>query len=48
VEEPIRAESPEAYASLRSMTDVPFAIGEEFSSKWAFLPYIARHQLADS
>ena len=22
------------------MTDVPFAIGEEFSSKWAFLPYI--------
>jgi galactonate dehydratase len=24
------------------MTDVPFAIGEEFSSKWAFLPYIER------
>jgi galactonate dehydratase len=22
------------------MTDVPLAIGEEFSSKWAFLPYI--------
>jgi galactonate dehydratase len=42
LEEPIRAESPEAYASLRSMTDVPFAIGEEFSSKWTFLPYIER------
>lgn len=40
LEEPIRAESPEAYRSLRTMTDVPFAIGEEFSSKWAFLPYI--------
>ena len=40
LEEPIRAEFPEAYASLRTMTDVPFAIGEEFSSKWAFLPYV--------
>jgi galactonate dehydratase len=40
LEEPIRAESPEAYAALRSMTDVPFAIGEEFASKWAFLPFI--------
>ena len=42
VEEPIRDESPEAYASLRTMTDIPFAIGEEFSSKWQFLPYIER------
>jgi len=24
------------------MTNVPFAIGEEFSSKWAFAPYIER------
>ena len=24
------------------MTDIPFAIGEEFSSKWQFLPYIER------
>ena len=40
LEEPIRCESPEAYASLRAMTDVPMAIGEEFPSKWAFLPYI--------
>ena len=42
LEEPIRDESPEAYASLRTMTDIPFAIGEEFSSKWQFLPFIER------
>ena len=42
LEEPIRCESPEAYAALRKMTGTPFAIGEEFSSKWAFLPYIER------
>jgi len=42
VEEPIRCETPDAYASLRQMTPVPFAIGEEFSSKWQFLPYIER------
>ena len=42
LEEPIRDESPEAYETLRKMVDVPFAIGEEFSSKWTFLPYIER------
>ncbi|MCA0051606.1 mandelate racemase/muconate lactonizing enzyme family protein [Mesorhizobium sp. B283B1A] len=42
LEEPIRAETPEAYESLRKMTDIPFAIGEEFASKWDFLPYIER------
>ena len=42
VEEPIRDECPEAYAELRKLTDVPFAIGEEISSKWHFLPYIER------
>jgi len=42
LEEPIRDESPEAYAVLRQMTGVPFAIGEEFASKWQFLPYIER------
>ena len=40
LEEPIRDESPEAYAALRQMVDVPLAIGEEFSSKWLFAPYI--------
>jgi galactonate dehydratase len=42
LEEPIRAESPEAYAALRGMTNIPFAIGEEFASKWAFLPFVER------
>ncbi len=42
IEEPIRCENPDAYAQLRSMTRIPFAIGEEFSSKWAFAPYVER------
>ncbi len=42
LEEPIRDESPDSYAQLRRMTDIPFAIGEEFASKWQFLPYIER------
>ncbi len=42
IEEPIRDESPEAYEELRKLTNVPFAIGEEFASKWQFLPYIER------
>jgi galactonate dehydratase len=42
LEEPIRDETPQAYESLRTMVDVPFAIGEEFASKWQFLPYIER------
>lgn len=43
IEEPMRDESPEAYAALRQMTGVPFAVGEEFASKWQFLPFIERH-----
>ena len=42
LEEPIRDETPEAYEALRRMTDVPFAVGEEFASKWQFLPYLER------
>ena len=42
IEEPIRDETPEAYESLRQMVDVSFAIGEEFASKWQFLPYLER------
>ena len=42
LEEPIRDETPEAYAALRTMTPVPFAIGEEFASKWQFLPYLEK------
>jgi galactonate dehydratase len=42
IEEPMRDETPEAYASLRTMTEIPFALGEEFASKWQALPYIER------
>ena len=43
LEEPIRDETPEAYEALRKLTTVPFAVGEEFASKWQFLPFIERH-----
>ena len=42
LEEPIRDESPEAYEALRQMTPQPFALGEEFASKWQFLPFIEK------
>ena len=42
LEEPIRDEIPEAYESLRTMVDIPFAIGEEFASKWQCAPYLER------
>tara|TARA_R110000744_G_scaffold175333_6_gene294057 strand:+ start:387 stop:1541 length:1155 start_codon:yes stop_codon:yes gene_type:complete len=40
IEEPIRDQSVVSYQNLRLMTDIPFAIGEEFSSKWDFAPYV--------
>ena len=40
LEEPIRDETPGAYEALQRMTQVPMAIGEEFASKWQFLPYL--------
>ena len=40
LEEPIRCEHPEAYEMLRGMTDIPFAVGEEFASKWQAGPYL--------
>lgn len=40
IEEPIRDESPKAYQALRKLVNVPFAIGEEFASKWQFAPFI--------
>ncbi|WPR71099.1 mandelate racemase/muconate lactonizing enzyme family protein [Flavobacterium sp. NG2] len=43
IEEPIRDENPEAYEALRKLINVPFAIGEEFSSKWQFLPFLERN-----
>ncbi|MER2492740.1 mandelate racemase/muconate lactonizing enzyme family protein [Catenovulum sediminis] len=41
LEEPIRDQSITAYQNLRQMVDVPFAIGEELTSKWEFSLYIA-------
>ncbi|WP_111980030.1 mandelate racemase/muconate lactonizing enzyme family protein [Algibacillus agarilyticus] len=40
IEEPIRAESPQAYKSLKDRCNVPLAIGEEFTSKWDFAPFV--------
>ncbi len=40
LEEPIRAQSARAYAQLRTMTAIPLAIGEEFASKWEFVPFV--------
>lgn len=40
LEEPIRCETPEAYVTLRGMTDIPFAVGEEFASKWQAAPFL--------
>lgn len=42
LEEPIRCETPEAYETLRGMTRIPFAVGEEFASKWQAAPYLER------
>ncbi len=36
VEDPIRAEQPDAYRMLRARTGVPLAAGEQFGSKWEF------------
>ena len=43
LEEPIRDETPEKYEALRRQTPIPFALGEEFASKWQALPYVERH-----
>lgn len=43
IEEPIRDENPTAYESLRKLIDIPFALGEEFASKWQFLPFLERN-----
>ena len=40
IEDPIHAGTPGAYKALRQMTEVPFAIGEGFTSKWDWLPFI--------
>lgn len=42
IEDPIRSESVDAYAALRSRVDIPFAHGTELTNKWAFSPFIRR------
>lgn len=42
IEEPIRDQSQSAYQTLRSMVDIPFAIGEEFASKWDYMPFLEK------
>lgn len=36
IEDPLRAENPSLYRSLRPRTTVPLAAGEQFASKWEF------------
>jgi galactonate dehydratase len=36
VEDPLRAENPDSFKTLRPRTTVPLAAGEQFSSKWEF------------
>ena len=43
LEEPIRDESPGSLCRAAKLTAVPFAVGEEFASKWQFLPFIEQH-----
>jgi galactonate dehydratase len=42
LEEPIRDQNPEAYASLAERVSVPLAVGEEIANKWDFRPYVER------
>src|SRR4051794_18835742 len=42
VEDPLRAEAPDAYAALRSRTSVPLAAGEQYASKWEFRTLLDR------
>src|SRR5579884_1744726 len=36
IEDPLRAENPDSFKTLRPRTTVPLAAGEQFSSKWEF------------
>ena len=42
VEDPLRSEAPDAYATLRARTAVPLAVGEQYPSKWEFRPLLDR------
>lgn len=36
IEDPLRAENPDSFKTLRPRTSVPLAAGEQFTSKWQF------------
>jgi L-alanine-DL-glutamate epimerase-like enolase superfamily enzyme len=36
VEDPLRVENAQTYRNLRTRTNVPLAVGEQYSSKWEF------------
>jgi galactonate dehydratase len=36
IEDPLRAENPASYATLRARTAAPLAVGEQYGSKWDF------------
>jgi L-alanine-DL-glutamate epimerase-like enolase superfamily enzyme len=42
VEDPLRAEAPDAYVALRARTAVPLAAGEQYASKWEFRGLVDR------
>jgi galactonate dehydratase len=46
VEDQLRVENPQTYRNLRMRTNVPLAVGEQYSSKWEFRQII-EEELAD-
>lgn len=42
IEDPARSENADAYAQVRSHTNIPIAGGEELATKWEFKPLIER------
>jgi galactonate dehydratase len=46
VEDPLRVENAQSYRNLRSRTNVPLAVGEQYSSKWEF-KQIIEEELTD-
>jgi galactonate dehydratase len=46
MEDPLRVENAQSYQNLRSRTNVPLAVGEQYSSKWDF-QQIIEEELTD-
>ena len=42
IEDPLRSEAPDAYATFRPRTGVPLAAGEQYASKWEFRALLDR------